>query len=229
MKILIVDNNINPQDWGSKNLCRLARLAKNSTICVRRAPHGDLPSDPRLFDRIIVSGSKTSAMEEAPWIDDLLNFIRKTIDAGIPYLGVCFGHQSLARALGGISTVRKAARAEFGWTEIRVTKSSPLLEGIPKVFHSFSAHFDEVAELPDRLSNLASSKDCAIQACQLEDLPVYGIQFHPEKSIEDGEATLRERKKTLNPPYLLNPGLGQKLYQAEIGETLFKNFLEIKL
>src|SRR3712207_4000003 len=101
MKVLIVDNNIDPVFWGASDLRRLSRHLPGADFHVRRGPQADLPADPRAFDRIVLSGSRTAARDEAPWIDQLLEFIRRAVDAGRPLLGVCYGHQMLARALGG--------------------------------------------------------------------------------------------------------------------------------
>jgi GMP synthase (glutamine-hydrolysing) len=226
MKVLIIDNNIDPDSWGATPLRRMAALAEGATVYVRRAPHEDLPSSPTAFDRIIVSGSKTSATEDAPWIDSLHRFIRSSVDHGVPFLGVCYGHQMLCRALGGKPAVRRGERAEFGWTKIERTETrSSLLEGIPQTFYSFSAHFDEVASLPQGMRLLARSQACAIQACELEGKPVFGIQFHPEKNADEGEHLLKQRKRYGLPQELLNPGQGKKLFDQEASERIFKNFL----
>ncbi len=227
MRVLIVDNNIDPDCWGAGDLRRLARLAPGATITVRRAPQEDLPREPWHFDRIIVSGSKTSVLEEAPWISALDEFIRRAVDAGKPYLGVCYGHQALARALGGKSTVRQAKRGEFGWARIERLAPSRLLEGLPDSFHSFAWHKDEVCGLPEGARALARSETCPIQAFELKSDPVFGIQFHPEREPAEAEKSLAARRKKGQTQDMLNAGLGRRLYDPKVGETLFRNFLEL--
>lgn len=227
MKILVIDNTIDQTSWGSRELVRFGRLFPGASVYVRRAPEGDLPRSPTGFDRVIVSGSKTAATEDAPWISSLHDFILRTIDSGKPFLGVCYGHQSLVRALGGKETVRRAAIPEFGWTQIEVLNPSPLFEGLDSQFYSFSSHFDEVCRLPKGMKRLAQSEVCEVQACQLEDQPVFGIQFHPEKNLEEAELALLERKKKGIPKTLLHPDRGQELYRPQVGELLFRNFLSL--
>jgi GMP synthase (glutamine-hydrolysing) len=226
MKILIIDNTIDPSSRGSKDLRRLAHVAQGSTVVTRRAPDRDLPKTARGFDRIILSGSKTSALEDAPWISELHELVRDALNEKIPFLGVCYGHQTLVRVLGEKNLCRRAEVAEVGWTEIELIGESPLLRGLPKKFFSFSSHFEEVGNLPPGMKNLARSEDCSIQACQLESRPVYGIQFHPEKDVEEADKIFAEKKKLNHPKNLLHPGKSKTLYNPLIGEQIFKNFLE---
>ncbi len=204
---------------------RLAQVQAGATVSVRRAPQEDLPRRLEDFDRVIVSGSKTGAAESAPWIDRLLEMVRRTVDLEIPYLGVCFGHQMLARAFGGPESVRKAAVPEFGWVEIQIQENSSLMHGLPQKFHSFAAHFDEVAQLPLGFKVLANSGACAVQACQLQNLPVFGIQFHPEKNLLTAEKMLAEKDQSKDPPSLFNRDRGRILYREEIALRIFGNFL----
>jgi GMP synthase (glutamine-hydrolysing) len=227
VNILIVDNTIDRDSWGAGDLRRLARVANGAELTVRRAPERDLPASPRGFDRIILSGSKTSALEDSPWISDLLQFVQTALNENIPFLGVCYGHQTLARVLGGKSTCRRSEIPEVGWTKIEVIGESPLLQGLPKTFHSFSSHFEEVGKMPKDLKLLARSEACGVQACQLGNRPVFGIQFHPEKDILGAENIFAQKKKTKIPKTLLNSGKSKELYDPQIGERIFKNFLEL--
>ena len=231
MKILIIDNNIDLNCWGAEDLRNCTQFAPNATIETRRAPEDDLPKSPSGYDRIIVSGSKTSAFEDAPWVDRLLEFIQSAVAARKPFLGVCFGHQMLARSIGGKHALGKAATPEFGWSQIKILDSSDLMKGLNSSFFSFSAHYEEVYKLPKGMKKLAESEHCMIQACQLEELPVFGIQFHPEKTVTDAENTFRDKradKTNTKPPLkLLNPARSQELYNPEIAKTIFGNFFKL--
>lgn len=225
MRILVIDNTIDVTSWGSADLREQAVRAGGATVTVRRAPEADLPSSPQSFDRIIVSGSKTSCLARAPWISELESFVGAALDLGKPILGVCYGHQILARVLGGMDFVRKAARPEIGWTEIHKLGESPLLAGLPDTFTSFSSHHEEIAQLPPGARPLARSRDCAIQGFQLENRPVFGIQFHPEKSIAGAEEIFSHYRKKAPSVPLLGAGQSRRRYQASVGETIFRNFL----
>lgn len=229
MNILIIDNNVDPAYWGSESLVRFARSVPSATIAVRRGPHDDLPAPERAtqhFDRLVISGSKTSCLDHFPWVGRLEELTRAFVSADKPVLGVCYGHQILARALGGRDIVRKGTTPEFGWTEIEQTGSTELFKGLPRKFMSFSSHYEEVSRLAPGFIHLAKSKDCGIQAVQLQGKRVFGIQFHPEKNLNDAEASFQERKaaKNKSSPPLMGEGQSEKLFNPQVGERIFGNF-----
>lgn len=198
-------------------------------LTTRRAPHGDLPNASKLLrqDRIVLSGSGTSATEDAPWIDSLLEMIRRILDHGIPLLGVCYGHQMLARAIGGKSCVRRAGVPEIGWTRIRLNPAhgSPLFSGLKPEFHSFSMHYDEVAALPSGCTLLASSELCPIQAFSVDGAPASGVQFHPERDLEGARQTFATKSKLKPVPPLLHPDRGHELHDPSVAGLIFGNFI----
>ena len=228
MRVLIVDNTIDRDSWGAGSLKRLALRWPENTVFVRRAPSGDLPKNLKRFDSLIISGSRTSCFEQGSWVTQLDELIRSTLNERKPILGVCYGHQALVRVVAGTETLGKGEVSEFGWTEIQtLSESSRLLNGLGKKFHSFSAHHEEVKKLPPGLRCVARSKDCAIQAFESDEQPIFGIQFHPERNILESEKTFSECRKTGSPSRLLNPGQGDRFYDSAVGETIFKNFFAL--
>jgi GMP synthase (glutamine-hydrolysing) len=227
MRILIIDNNIMPAYWGAGDLRAFAAAVPGASVYVRRGPQRDLPRDLAAYDRVVISGSMTPALDDAPWISELHEAVGRLLDLRKPVLGVCYGHQTLARVLGGKETVHRGSRPEFGWSRIEQLAPSALLKGVPEVFHSFSAHYDELTKLPPGARHLARSELCEYQAFQLEDRPVYGIQFHPEKDLAEAEKTFEERRRKGEPKLLLHPNEGPKLYDPKVGETIFRNFFEL--
>jgi GMP synthase (glutamine-hydrolysing) len=225
MKVLIIDNTQDRDCWGSADLKRFVTNSPDRTAFVRRAPQSDLPDSVHEYDRIILSGSRSSCLSDDPWVAKLDHLIREALTENRPILGVCYGHQAIARVLGGKNVLRKGHAGEFGWTEIEIVAPSPLFKGLPERFWSFSSHYEEVSEIPPGMKLLAQSKACAIQATQLEGRPVYGIQFHPEKDLGDTKKSLREwsLEKRKN---VLRENDSPKLYNADVGTKIFGNFLE---
>lgn len=225
MRLLIIDNNLKPECWGSEDLCRMTRVVPGLTIQVRRAPSGDLPKTPQGFDAVVASGSLTSALDDSPWVGQFEEFIRKVMTQRIPYLGVCYGHQVLARATGG--QVRKGFQSEYGWIKIRQTAPNPLFSGLKETFHSYASHQDEVHVLPPEFNSIASTERCTIQAMKHRTLPAFGIQFHPERSLEEAIRDLKKKSEQTPPLDLLQPLRSKELFDESVGKVIFRNFLSL--
>ena len=227
MRLLIIDNNIDPNCWGSADLRRSVAAHAGITTYVRRAPHDDLPAPGTWFDRLIVSGSKTSCLADAAWIEKLHGYIRSWLDTGKPYLGVCYGHQSLTRVLSGREAVRKGKEGELGWTRIERSGHSRLFEGLPSSFYSFSSHWEEASKAPSGFQVIAKSEACAIQAIESTDRPIFGIQFHPERNLEEAEKTFGDTRKEDNTRPLMGFGQSSQLFDPLVSQTIFGNFLRL--
>ncbi len=99
--------------------------------------------------------------------------------ANFPILGICAGHQFMARFFGG--EVKPSKIPEFGKIELTLLKENDtLFKGVSKKSIVWESHNDEVTILPKEFERLAESQNCKIQAMKYEKKPFYGLQFHPE-------------------------------------------------
>ena len=99
-------------------------------------------------------------------------------NADFPILGICAGHQFMARHFGG--TVKPSKLPEFGQIKLTLCiDDDPLFIGVPKKSIVWESHNDEVKEAPN-FTVLAYSENCKIQAIKHIKKPFYGVQFHPE-------------------------------------------------
>lgn len=121
---------------------------------------------------LIISGGPASVREAgSPDIDpDVLN-------AGIPVLGICYGHQLLARRLGG--SVEKGTRGEYGIASLTITCKDALWNGVSQS-RIWMSHFDTVASVPPGFQVTASSETSGIAAMSDPARKLFGLQFHPE-------------------------------------------------
>ncbi|WP_434522553.1 type 1 glutamine amidotransferase [Halorubrum sp. AS12] len=139
---------------------------------------GDLP-DHTEFDGVVVTGSRSSVYWDEAWIPPLVDYVAEAAEAGVPVLGVCYGHQVLAEALGG--RVAGMDGFEIGYNEIRRLRDDPLFDGIDESFTAFTTHGDAVVELPPSATLLAEN-DRGVHA--FRDGHCWGVQFHPEYDVE---------------------------------------------
>jgi len=123
---------------------------------------------------IILSGGPQSVYADAsPQAD------RAIFDLGVPILGICYGHQWLAHALGG--KVQPGKTKEYGSTALTVHGlTSTLFQGAPEHMTVWMSHGDTVISLPAGFAVAASSQDCAIAAMEDPIRKIYGVQFHLE-------------------------------------------------
>jgi len=189
--------------------------------CVRASELATLDVD--VFSHLIVSGSEASTTCRQPWEDSLERVVRCFFASGRPVLGICYGHQFLAKVLAGPDHVRRAATPEFGWVAPTLN-TSPLFEGLQAPTFMV-CHFDEVHHLPVQFRILGSSPDCAVQAFQYKDLPVYGVQFHPEYGLAEAQkcfqAVARHGTCNITPP-------PADLTVLEQRKRVFENFVNLR-
>jgi GMP synthase - Glutamine amidotransferase domain len=107
--------------------------------------NGELPPHTE-FDALVVTGSRASVYWDDDWIDPLVDYVGEAAADGVPILGVCYGHQVLAEALGG--RVAGMDDFELGYNTIEQVDDGPLFNGISNRFTVFTSHGDTVAELP---------------------------------------------------------------------------------
>lgn len=139
---------------------------------------GDLPTSFD-FDGCVVTGSRASVYWEDPWITPLKQWVGAAIDEGLPFLGVCYGHQLLADVLGG--EVEGMGEYEIGYREIERTRDSRLFEGMADSFTAFTTHSDAVVALPEGAEVLAENE---YGNHGFRKGRVFGVQFHPEYDPE---------------------------------------------
>ena len=136
--------------------------------------------EPTRFAGILITGSASSVTERAPWMLRAEGFLRAAVAADVPVLGICFGHQLLAQALGG-SVVRNPKGREIGTVELEATlhaETDPLFEGLPAAFSVNASHVDTVDLLPPGstvLSHTSLERHAAFRVQR-----AWGVQFHPE-------------------------------------------------
>jgi len=141
------------------------------------------------YSHLLLSGSSLSASQGSEFDEIIIRVIQYFIKIQKPIMGICHGHQMIARAIIGSLACRKAKTPEFGWKGMQI-KDNPLFKGISNpVF--LESHYDEVCNLPDEFKIIATNNNCKIQAFQYENLPVWGVQFHPEMQFENGTEMVR--------------------------------------
>ncbi|GAW33354.1 GMP synthase [Roseovarius sp. A-2] len=129
----------------------------------------EFPDGPQDADGWLITGSKHGAYEDHAWIPPLEDLIRAIHAANLPMVGICFGHQIIAQALGG--TVVKHPN---GW---RVGATEYDIEGTPLTLNAW--HQDQVIEAPEEAELVGRAEGCDIAALRYGD-HIFTVQPHPE-------------------------------------------------
>ncbi|MDB6178618.1 type 1 glutamine amidotransferase [Paracoccus sp. Z330] len=151
------------------------------------------PADIDDADGWLLTGSRHGAYEDHPFIAPLETLVRKIYDAGIPVVGICFGHQIIAQALGG-----KVEKYSGGWA---VGAQDYDFDGVPVTLNAW--HQDQVVSLPEGARVAGRNAFCANAALIYGDR-AYTIQAHPEFDDTVVQGLMDTRAKGVVPQPLLD-------------------------
>ena len=162
-------------DFGAQYAQLIARRVREAHVYSEIVPHTMSVADMLAKEpaAIILSGGPSSVYEEgAPSVDPAI------FEAGVPVLGICYGFQTMAHALGG--TVGRTGTREYGHTEATVAGDSCLFAGTPDDQIVWMSHGDAVQGAPEGFTVTASTSETPVAAFESRERRLYGLQWHPE-------------------------------------------------
>jgi len=176
-------------------LCQ--RIDNTLEFHVFNVTQGHYPDNVANYDGYITTGSKASAYDDTPWISTLSDYIKMLDAQKIKLIGICFGHQLIAQALGG-----ETRKAEAGWgvgvANMPIRHIKAWMHPLKSAYSLLVSHQDQVIKLPEHAELLAGDSFCPNAMFQIGS-HILSLQGHPEFS-KDYAATLMDyREKNIGP------------------------------
>jgi len=177
---------------------------------------------------VIITGSPAMVTDQLDWIRTSEAFLQEAVSRRIPVLGICFGHQLLAQALGGRVDYNPKGR-EIGTTQVRLRPAATgdrLFDGLPESFPVHVTHMQSVMQLPLQADILAGNDFDPHQGVRFADY-AWGVQFHPEFNATIMSGYLRERYEQVCADGLDADSLMAQVREAGIATSLLQRFVDL--
>ncbi len=182
MKIVVVNNYKEPSqtDRAVLNIEKcIGQSIEKMDYKERDLPSKIVESEP---DLVILTGS--SALLSKPRTRELfqpeIDLVRS---AKFPVLGICYGHQIIGSAFD--APMRDLGQMFRGYEKVSVVKKHPLFDGLPSDLVVSESHRQELTKVPNEFQHLAQSTTSKVEAMVHRSRPIYGLQFHPERSNDE--------------------------------------------
>lgn len=189
---------------------------------------GDKLPDPRAVAGVVITGSAAMVTDREDWSEQSAAYVRDLVSTEVPLLGICYGHQLIAHALGGEVGWNPRGREIGTWDiELReAARGDPLFGALPARFPAHTTHSQSVLRLPEGAELLASSALDPIHALRFAP-KAWSVQFHPEFQASVMRAYILERyddlaRESLAPDELLN-----QVRETDEAESLLRTFARL--
>jgi GMP synthase-like glutamine amidotransferase len=225
-RITIIETGLVPREHRERHgsfpdmFARMLRAADpTATVDVVSIPNGDALPDPRKVEAILITGAAAGVYDELAWMAPLEDFVRKAYVNRTPMVGICFGHQLIAQALGG--AVRKS---EKGWGIGRhvyqVLPENGVIDG--ETIAIPCSHQDQVIEAPSDALTILSSEFTPHAGLLYANGTTLTVQSHPEFDVEFAQVCcdLRDGKAPEDVVATARASLAEPMDNAKLGGAI---------
>jgi len=189
---------------------------------------GEALPDPQRFAGVVVTGSSAMVSQREAWSESSAKWLRGAVHSQIPTLGICYGHQLLAHALGGRVGANPRGR-QIGSVRVRLAEAArndALLAGFGGALRAHTTHLEAVLELPDSAIRLGSSEGDP-NAAFAYGPSAWGVQFHPEFDAYVMKRYIEERRELLVAENIDADARLAAVEECPDGSALLRRFREL--
>lgn len=201
---------------------------RSMNVIIWSAYQGEAPPEINDISAVIITGSHSMVTARSGWCVFLSQWLRNIAQKSIPILGICYGHQLIAQAFGGLVDYHPQGK-EMGTVSISLTeegRKDPLMKNLPGKFLGHVMHAQTVVKLPSGARVLAENEFERYQAFVLNDR-IWGVQFHPEFSEDITREYIEEQSEDLHREgYDVNLHL-KSVQEHPYGKLLLNRFMEL--
>lgn len=175
---------------------------------------------------VLVTGSGAMVTQRLDWSERSAGWLRDAVASATPVLGICYGHQLLAHALGGEVGDNPAGR-EMGTVQVALREEAgddPLFAGLPARFAAQATHLQTVLRPPDGATVLATSQQDGCAAFRAG-AHAWGVQFHPEFSRTHMHGYVHARREALRQEGRCVRTLSRNIGAAPHARTVLRRFV----
>ncbi len=197
-------------------------------ILLRNVYQDEAPPHAEEVSGVVVTGSSALVSEREAWSERSAEWLADAVEKDVPLLGICYGHQLLAHACGGV-VERNPLGREIGTVTVRIEAeyaSDPLLEGLPPEIGVHVSHVESVTRLPAQARNMGASEGDPNQIFALGDA-AWGVQFHPEFDADIVRGYIEGRRALIEEEGLDAGALLDATRDTDHGTRVLRRFGEI--
>jgi GMP synthase (glutamine-hydrolysing) len=193
-------------------------------VCVAQIHRGEDLPEPEQVGAVVLSGSSAMLTDREDWSERTAAWLLPLIERQIPVLGICYGHQLLAHALGGRVSDNPRGR-EIGTVEValRAIAEDPLFSGLPELLRVQATHVQSVLEPPPSAECLGSNGADPHHVLRFAER-AWGVQFHPEFDAAVMRGYLAARAQILSDEGRDVDGLSAATRDSPHGAELLRRF-----
>lgn len=177
---------------------------------------------------VVVSGSASMVSAREDWSEKTAKWLKSAVEAGVPVLGICYGHQLLAHALGGEVGVNPNGR-QIGTVNAHMLQEAvddPLLGSLPTDYPVQTSHSESVLKLPPNAKRLATSERDQNFAVRFAD-KAWGVQYHPEFSAPVMREYLTRRADAIREEGQDPEALRLKVMDSDVALSVLRKFTNL--